>query len=119
MRLAVGMLVLALSLAACGSEEPEPLDLNGSSERNTQAGTKDGIADMACGEFHQMAVDFTDGLLTRSEMREAVKSIHDHSKGSPVENEARKMLAEITSGTPQTYERAVSKMSSACDRYRS
>lgn len=84
------------------------------------AGTQgdDAGADQACEQFHTAAVDYSDGVLTDAELRERLQQVADRAAGSPVEDEARAMLAEVTSGTSSSFDAAVEDMSGACDQYR-
>ena len=69
----------------------------------------------ACEHFHNTAVDYSDGVMTDSEFRENLQEVEGDAVGSPVEVEARAMLREFTTGTPEGFNAAVGTMSAACD----
>jgi hypothetical protein len=72
-----------------------------------------------CGQFHDFAVDATQGVLTAPEFRARLQKIDERSFGSEVQDEARAMLAAYTQqGEGPLFNAAVSSMSTACDSYR-
>lgn len=91
------VLVVAAALGACSSS---------------------GGGDLACGHFHNVAVDASDGVLTDTELRQKLKEVADAARGTDVEDEARALLAEATSGGEASFTTAVRSMTSACDEYR-
>lgn len=81
----------------------------------------DASARAACGHFHNVAVDYTDGVLTREELRGKLRQVNDTAQASEVaavREAAREMFAAVTSGTQGEFDAAVRSMSSACDPYR-
>lgn len=101
-----GVILLVLVLVSCSSTS-EP---SGSAS-----------AGAACEHFHNVASDFSDGIMTQEELREKLREVDSAAAASDdtqVKSAAREMFAAVTSGTEEEFNDAVRSMSSACDRYR-
>ena len=85
------------------------------------SGTAEQPASAACEQFHAVAVDWSDGVLTDDELRARIQRVETAAANggdSAVASAAREMLSEVTSGTGAGLDGAVRTMSNACDPYR-
>ena len=79
---------------------------------------QDGGAQQACSKFAQTSQDAQNGLITDTELREAVQSIESSARLSDDQDiamSARSMLAAVTAGDDVAMSAAIIELADACD----